>query len=159
VLLCCCFAALLAQVSAILPDPFGGVAGKCTVRPETSATIDRLRAGAAKLTAALKHEVAVSEQRKRHIAAEQQRLNEQIRSLNQVKAELGESVAWMETTNQRLDALAQQEQLLTNKDVLECLEREKARFSRDAESRENAIAALMAATREAEDRLRTLPVH
>jgi len=96
--------------------------GKCQVRPATAVQIQRMRDGAKKMAAMVQKEVLIAAKRRAYIEQMTNYINDRIRELNKVKTELKEEIAWIETTNDRIQAIAQQEKVARYQDVVQCLE-------------------------------------
>jgi len=95
--------------------------GKCKVRPQTAVLIQKMRDGAKKMAAMVQKEVVIAAKRRAYIEQMTNYINDRIRELNKVKAELKEEITWIETTNDRIAAVAQQEKIARYEDITKCL--------------------------------------
>lgn len=96
--------------------------GKCKVRPQTALQIQKMRDGAKKMAAMVQKEVLVAAKRRAYVEQMTNYINDRIRELNKVKAELKEEIQWIETTNHRISAVAEQEKVARYQDIAKCLE-------------------------------------
>jgi hypothetical protein len=127
-----CLAVAAAQVISDVPDTNPAISttpvvrlndhGKCKVRPQTALQIQKMRDGAKKMAAMVQKEVLVAAKRRAYVEQMTNYINDRIRELNKVKAELKEEIQWIETTNHRISAVAQQEKIARYQDISKCLE-------------------------------------
>lgn len=80
-----------------------------------------MREGAKKMAAMVQQEVLIAAKRKAFVEQMTNYINDRIRELNKVKSELKEEIAWIETTNHRIAAVAEQEKLARYQDMAQCL--------------------------------------
>jgi len=138
---------LPATLAGPLPDlsatPLILGGSKCQVRPQTLEKINTMRAGAAKMAALVKNEVALAAKRKNYVEQMTKYINDRIKELNKVKRELEEEVRWVEMTNARIAAVAEEEKVVRYEDVMACIKREKSMLTDENKMHDSTLAALM----------------
>jgi hypothetical protein len=138
---------LPATLPGPLPDlsatPYLLSNSKCAVRPQTLEKINVMRAGASKMAALVKNEVALAAKRKAYVEQMTKYINDRIKELNKVKRELEEEVRWVEMTNNRIAAVAEEEKVVRFDDVMACIKREKSMITDENKQHDTTLAALM----------------
>jgi len=128
----------------------------CTVRPQTVVEIKRMRRSAARIARMIQTEVVIMEKRKTYVEHMTAYLNDRIRELNKVKSELEQETRWIEVSNQRIQELAQKEQLVKMQDILSCLNQDADRLNGQKNSQSTAITDLTKRTTSLQDNIKKI---
>jgi len=118
------------------------VATECTVRPQTIIEIEKVRKSAAQLAANIGIEGNNIARRKAYIEAMSAYLNERIRDLNKVKAELAEELRWVQMTNEQINLLNAREKQMKLQDILSCMNADRRQLSGKKKEQDNMVAAM-----------------
>jgi len=113
---------------------------ECAVRPQTVVEIQRMRESASKIAQMMQEETIVMNKRKSYVEQMTNYLNDRIRELNKVKAELSQELRWLELSSNRIAELEQREKLVKLQDVKICLTDLGTRSTTDA----SAVATQLA---------------
>lgn len=124
--------------------PLLASAPDCTVRPETVIEIQKLRASSKAIADAMQAEIENMGRRKAYIEQMTSYINDRIRDLNKVKAELKQEGRWMDASNNKIQELAEKEHLVKYEDVLACLNTESTALSGASAAKKAIIASLNA---------------
>jgi len=106
----------LAQPISIIPS-----APDCVVRPQTIVEIQRMRAQSLRIAQLIDQEVVVMGKRKAYVEQMTEYLNDRIRELNKVKAELADELRWIQVSQNKIRELQEKEKLVKLQDILSCL--------------------------------------
>jgi peptidoglycan hydrolase CwlO-like protein len=128
----------------ITPTPTLPSTPSCTIRPQTVFEIRKMRADAKQIGMSIMYEVQTMEKRKAYIESMTAYLNDRIRELNKVKADLAAEQKWVTVSNQRIAELAQREKLIKLQDVMGCIEGEQNRLRGEDSTKQSAMASMKA---------------
>lgn len=92
-----------------------------------------MRFDAAHLSRLIAREVIFMNRRKEYIQSMTTYLNERIRELNAVKADLEQEMKWIMASNKRIEELREREKLVKLQDVLNCMNSDTNKLNLEAE--------------------------
>ncbi len=115
-----------------------------------------MREGAKKMAAMVQQEVLIAAKRKAYVEQMTTYINDRIRELNKVKAELKEEIEWIETTNKRIAAVAEQEKIARYQDIVKCLSTSTQELDLKKDQSSGSLASVQAKMNAATKRLKSI---
>jgi len=124
------------------PTPIIPSAPDCTVRPQTIVEIQRMRAQSYRIAKLIDQEVVIMGKRKAYVEQMTNYLNDRIRELNRVKAQLGDELKWIEVSQNKIEELQEREKLAKLQDILSCLTQDTYQLEGDKQIKSQTISTL-----------------
>jgi len=124
------------------PTPIIPSAPDCTVRPQTIVEIQRMRAQSYRIAKLIDQEVVIMGKRKAYVEQMTNYLNDRIRELNRVKAQLGDELKWIEVSQNKIEELQEREKLAKLQDILSCLTQDTYQLEGDKQIKSQTINTL-----------------